>query len=155
MSKTDKAVEEVTEEVEATEPKAPKVTNIEAGESCVEPKPEGKKGIVFNAGRADGGGSIAALAESMGCTTSNIRQHIAQCHTKLGFGYTIDGDNFTITGDVTESWDDQAAAKAEKAAAVKAEKDAAKATEAPTDSEAPADTAEGGEAEDEGDDFLS
>ncbi len=149
MSKKEEAVptEEVVEEV-----KAPKVTQVDATDSCVEPKPEGKKGIVFNAGRADGGGSIAALAESMGCTTSNIRQHIAQCHTKLGCGYTIEGDNCSITGDITESWDDQAAAKAEKAAKVKAEKAAAKAAAEPEEA---ADAPEGGEAVDEGDDFLS
>ena len=145
--------DEVKNEETAEEVKAPKVTVVEATDSCIEPKPEGKKGIVFNAGRDGSTGSISALAEEMGCTTSNIRQHIAQCHTKLGFGYTIDGDSFTIDGDITESWEDQAAAKAAKAEAKKAEKAAAKAAETPEEDSV--DTEEGGEAEEKGDDFLS
>ncbi|MHC4256720.1 MAG: hypothetical protein ACYSUL_14110 [Planctomycetota bacterium] len=87
-----------------------------------EPKPGSKKDIVYQAGITEEGGDIKALSEQMGCTTSNVRQHVAQCHTKLGFGYKIEGDRFWITGDPTESWATQAAEKEAAQAAKKAEK---------------------------------
>jgi hypothetical protein len=124
--------------------------NKEPTDNCVEPKPGSKKDIVFQAGRTEEGGSIKTLSEQMGCTPSNVRQHIAQCHTKLGYGYNISGDNFKILGETTVAWADTEKAKAEEAAAKKAAKDAEKAAAEP---DAPEDEEP---AEDDGsdDDFL-
>ena len=136
---TTEAVEEEVKEV-----KAPSVTEVKATDTCREPNPATKKGLVFGPGRTKEGGSISGMAAEFGCTTSNIRQHIAQCHTNLGFGYKVEGDTYFITGEVTESWADQAAVKATKAADKAAEKKAAdeakaaEAPEAPTETEAEA-----------------
>lgn len=118
-----KKVEEapVEEQAEA----APKVTSSkEPTDSRREPRAGSPKDIVFQAGRQDTPGSIKAVAELTGRTESNVRQHIAQCHTTLGFGYTITGDAFTIDGEATETWEDQLAAK-EAAKASKKEEAAA------------------------------
>lgn len=121
MSKKNQAVEEavVEDAVESTEPKI--TSQKEPTESCREPRPASPKDIVFQAGRQSEPGSIAAVAEATGRTESNVRQHINQCNSSLGYGYTVWGDAFTIDGETTETYDDQlaakAAAKAEKAAA--------------------------------------
>ena len=137
MTEENTNLEETTGEETAAiapkEPKAPRVTVKDPTDSCKEPSPTSKKGKVYAAGRTEEGGSFEALQAEFGCTASNVRQHVAQCHTNLGFGYKIEGDTFWITGDVTESWEDQAAAKAlisEKKKAVAKEKADAKKAEA-------------------------
>lgn len=144
------AVEEVegtddttTEDPEVKEPEAPKATvknAIDGGGR--EPNPESKKGKMFYPGRTEEGGSIKAMTEEFGCTLSNIRQHIAQCHTNLGFGYKIVGDRYWITGEVHISWDDQKAEKdaaaAKKEAAKKAKEEAAAKAKAEAEAKAKA-----------------
>lgn len=151
---------------DTAKPKKPRVTTVEpnAEGDRTEPKAGSKKDIVYQAGRAEGGGSIKACAATLGSTESNVRQHITQCKTKLGFGYTIEGDNFTITGEPTITQADlakideekKAAAAAKKAAAAKAKAEAA---EASGDSEAsdPASDVEVAdeEPEFEDDDFMN
>lgn len=126
-----------------------------------EPNPSTKKGKVFTAGRTEEGGSMEALIADFGCTPSNIRQHIAQCNSNLGFGYKIVGDTFWITGDATVTWEEQAKVKEEAAAVKKAEAAAkakakadAKASEAPVEGEAPESTEELPETVEEDSDFL-
>lgn len=154
MSKQENEVlEDVTEEVSEVEetpktPKTPRVTTKEPKDGeRKEPNPSTKKGRVYTAGRTEEGGSIDALAKDFGCTTSNVRQHIAQCHTNLGFGYTLEGDNFYITGEPTLTWEDQAAEKAEKAKAKAAEKAAAKKAAAKKAAEGEDDETEEGESD--------
>lgn len=111
------AVEETVVENKVTSQK-------DATDERREPRPDSPKDIVFQAGRQDEPGSIAAVAELTGKTQSNVRQHITQCHTSLGYGYTVMGDAFTIDGETTNSWNDQLAAK-EAAKAAKAPKEEA------------------------------
>ena len=125
MSKK-KQTEKVVEET-AAEDTGPKVTSQkEPTDSRREPRPGSPKDIVFQAGRQKEPGSIKAVATATEKTESNVRQHIAQCYTTLGYGYTIMGDLFTVDGETTDTWDDQVAAKE----AAKAEKAAEKAASA-------------------------
>ena len=118
-------------------PAPSKVTVKDALEVTREPSPASKKGKVFAYGRSEEGGSFTAIATEFGCTLSNVRQHVAQCHANLGFGYKIEGDKFWITGEITESWDAQVKIKEAKAEEKKAEV-AAKAAEVKAEKEAAA-----------------
>jgi len=150
------------DEAEVEETEAPVEVKTSSRDPMVirrEPKPESKKDIVYQAGISEEGGSIKALAEEMECTTSNIRQHIAQCHTKLGFGYTIEGDTFYVTGIPTVTWKDQEAIKESEKATKESEKATKKAAKAAadedSDSEDESDEEEGEETEsDEDEGFL-
>ena len=111
----DEIPEEKPPEKGASE-KKPRRTEKEEMAARKAPSPKTKKGRVFIAGRTKMGGSIPDLAKEFGCTVSNVRQHISQCHTVLGYGYIIEGDRFWILGKTTLTWEDQQEEKASKKA---------------------------------------
>lgn len=132
----DEAPPEEEAPAEEKVPEPPKATIKDATDKGKEPNPETKKGRVFYPGRTEEGGSIKATVLDFGCTVSNVRQHIAQCHTNLGFGYKIVGDRYWITGEVTNSWEDQEAIKKAEAKKVADAKKAKEEAEAKTKKEA-------------------